>query len=105
MTFGRLNPVAGHSTVCRVSAVRSLSALPIRSVADRLRLSHRAAFLGRQPEIAAFHQLLRPDSPHALLVVEGPAGIGKTALLARFADEARAAGRPVLRVDGRDGDE
>ena len=61
--------------------------------------------MGRQPEIAAFRALLRPDSPHALLVVEGPAGIGKTALLARFADEARAAGRVVLRVDGRDGDE
>ncbi|GAB7042895.1 ATP-binding protein [Catenuloplanes niger JCM 9533] len=82
-----------------------MSALPIRSVADRLRLAHRATFLGRQPEITAFHELLRPDGPHALLVVEGPAGIGKTALLARFADEARAAGRPVLRVDGRDGDE
>ncbi|GAB7052982.1 ATP-binding protein [Catenuloplanes indicus] len=82
-----------------------MSALPIRSVADRLRPSYRAAFLGRQPEITAFHELLRPDSPHALLMVEGPAGIGKTALLARFADEARAAGRPVLRVDGRDGDE
>ncbi|MDR7273675.1 ATP-binding protein [Catenuloplanes atrovinosus] len=88
-----------------MSAVRSLSSLPIRSVADRLRASQRQTFLGRQPEMAAFHELLRPDSPHALLVVEGPAGIGKTALLARFADEARTAGRTVLRVDGRDGDE
>jgi hypothetical protein len=80
--------------------VRTTSTLGIRSVTDRLRLTYKQTFLGRQAEIAAFGELLSPDSPHALLVVEGPAGIGKTALLHRFAEEARAAGRTVLAVDG-----
>ncbi len=86
--------------------MRTLGTLGIRSVTDRLRLTYRQTFLGRQPEIAAFRELLRPDSPHVLLVAEGPAGIGKTALLHRFAEEARAAGRTVLTVDGgRTGDD
>ena len=80
--------------------MRTLSTLGTRSVTDRLRLTYRQTFLGRQAEIAAFRELLRPDSPHALLVAEGPAGIGKTALLRRFAEEARTAGRSVLMIDG-----
>jgi hypothetical protein len=34
--------------------------------------------------------------------IHGPGGIGKSALLDQFADDARAAGRTVIRVDGRD---
>ncbi|SPL96366.1 COG2256: ATPase related to the helicase subunit of the Holliday junction resolvase [[Actinomadura] parvosata subsp. kistnae] len=36
-----------------------------------------------------------------MLYVHGPGGIGKSALLRRFADEAIAAGRTVVQLDGR----
>lgn len=59
------------------------------------------AFVGRVAELVTFRQALAggPAAP-VMLYLHGPAGIGKTALLRRFADEARADGRPVVRVDG-----
>src|SRR5581483_9724799 len=53
-----------------------------------------------EQELAAFDVALRtPDS--SVLYVQGPGGVGKSALLRRFAQEAEAAGRPVVLVDGR----
>jgi hypothetical protein len=57
-------------------------------------------FVGRQPELALFRTALAGGGAHAGLFVHGPGGIGKSTLLARFAEEARLAGRPVVRVDG-----
>ncbi|MGP4048438.1 ATP-binding protein [Streptomyces sp. 2A115] len=60
------------------------------------------AFVGRMAERAVFRSALAGDS-HApsVLYLHGPGGIGKSALLRRFALEAREAGRLVIEVDGR----
>ncbi|MFI6909935.1 AAA family ATPase [Nonomuraea sp. NPDC050394] len=63
----------------------------------RLRAAREAAFVGREEELAVFNTALHGGG---VLYVHGPGGIGKTALLRRFAREAAAAGRPVSMVDG-----
>lgn len=73
-----------------------------RNLADRLRGARETTFVGRSEELAAFHEALggRPGAA-AVLYVHGPGGVGKSALLRRFADESRDAGRTVVEVDGR----
>ncbi|MBT2227716.1 ATP-binding protein [Nonomuraea sp. NEAU-A123] len=58
------------------------------------------AFVGREEELAVFHAALYGGGS-SVLYVHGPGGIGKSALLWRFAHEAAVAGRPVFMVDGR----
>lgn len=55
--------------------------------------------MGREEEQALFRAALNNDRSFAILFVHGPGGIGKSALLRRFAAEAEAAGRPVVTVD------
>ncbi|MFI7454324.1 AAA family ATPase [Nonomuraea sp. NPDC049714] len=57
------------------------------------------AFVGREEELAVFHAALYGGGC-SVLYVHGPGGIGKSALLRRFAHEAAAAGRPVSMVNG-----
>ncbi|MEV5407795.1 ATP-binding protein [Thermopolyspora sp. NPDC052614] len=64
----------------------------------RLDAARETAFVGREEELAAFRAALYGGP--GVLYVHGPGGIGKSALLRRFAQEAAAAGRPVFRVDG-----
>jgi DNA-binding SARP family transcriptional activator len=77
------------------------------SLARRLQAARRRAFVGREPEIAAFRSALDEAGPaFTLLFVTGPGGVGKTTLLRRFADEAADAGRTVVEMDaGRDADD
>lgn len=72
------------------------------SVAERLSRTRERAFLGREEELGRFGQALAGD-PHApfAFYLFGPGGIGKSALLRRLADQARAAGRHPLELDGR----
>ncbi|MFE9628134.1 ATP-binding protein [Streptomyces sp. NPDC006527] len=61
------------------------------------------SFVGRTGPLAAFTGALRsttsaPGTP-AVLYVHGPAGIGKTALLHRFAALARTEHRHVVEID------
>ncbi|WP_203897898.1 ATP-binding protein [Virgisporangium aliadipatigenens] len=56
--------------------------------------------MGRQAEVDLFRAALA-GGPHAVLHLHGPAGVGKSALLQRFADEATDSGRTVVHVDGR----
>ncbi|MGW4474993.1 BTAD domain-containing putative transcriptional regulator [Nonomuraea sp. NPDC004354] len=59
-------------------------------------------FVGRGAERAAFQDLLktsRGERP-GLLFVRGPAGIGKSTLLRKLADDAAAAGRRVRHLHG-----
>ncbi|MFC4006505.1 ATP-binding protein [Nonomuraea purpurea] len=58
------------------------------------------AFVGREEELAVFNAALYGGGC-SVVYVHGPGGIGKSALLRRFAHEAAAAGRPVSMVDGR----
>src|SRR5262250_1815362 len=58
-----------------------------------------AAVVGRQAERAALLDLVERDRP-LVVAVHGIAGIGKTALLAAFAEDARSAGAVVVTMDG-----
>jgi hypothetical protein len=68
-----------------------------RSLEARLRAERARGFVGRAAERVLFASALQ--GAFAVLWVHGPGGIGKSALLERFADDA--ADRPVVRVDGR----
>lgn len=57
---------------------------------------------GRQQEQDDFRQLLRQEHGQ-LWLIEGPGGIGKSALLTGFARICAAQQRPYLRLDVRDG--
>ena len=70
-------------------------------LARRLEAARARAFVGREPELAAFRAALSGDSPVAVLWVHGPGGIGKSTLTRLWVQEARQAGRSVVEVDGR----
>ncbi|MEU8461555.1 AAA family ATPase [Streptomyces sp. NPDC029003] len=72
------------------------------SVGERLSRTRERAFIGREEELGRFGEALDgdPGAPFAFYVY-GPGGIGKSALLRRLADAARAAGRPLIELDGR----
>jgi AAA ATPase domain len=68
----------------------------------RLRRARRRRFVGRAGELELFRAALEgPGAPWSVLFVYGPGGVGKTALLAAFAEAAEAAGVPAYRVDLR----
>ena len=59
-------------------------------------------FVGRRPELSALHEALqfsRQGRP-VLVRVQGPSGIGKTALLNRFLEEVRSSGGTTV-LSGR----
>ncbi|GIH22118.1 hypothetical protein Aph01nite_04280 [Acrocarpospora phusangensis] len=58
--------------------------------------------MGRQRELAAFHDLLDPDGVARVLLVHGAGGVGKTALLHRYAWLAARAERPMVWLDGHE---
>ncbi|MET7338547.1 ATP-binding protein [Nonomuraea sp. NPDC005650] len=70
------------------------------SLGRRLQAARETAFVGREEELAVFNAALYGGGC-SVLYVHGPGGIGKSALLRRFAHEAAVAGRPVSMVDGR----
>lgn len=57
--------------------------------------------VGRTNELAWVHQWLQDGNPSTLLAIGGPAGIGKSTLLAAMAYEVKALGYPAWLVDGR----
>ncbi|MFH8485175.1 AAA family ATPase [Streptomyces longisporoflavus] len=69
---------------------------------DRLKKTRRDSFIGRDAELRRFGRALDggPDAPRVLFL-HGPGGVGKSALVRRFADEAELRNRPVVQVDGR----
>ncbi|MDB1087104.1 ATP-binding protein [Streptomyces sp. ACA25] len=84
------------------SRLHGVSELPELRLGERLNAARGRAFVGRAEELAAFREALH-DATNCFAVhyFHGPGGIGKSMLLRRFSDEARAAGRPVVEVDGR----
>jgi DNA-binding SARP family transcriptional activator len=92
-----------HAEIFRPGKRESRAA---HSLARQLQAARRRAFVGREPEIAAFRSALEEaERAFTLLFVTGPGGVGKTTLLRRFADEAAEAGRTVVELDaGRDAD-
>ncbi|HET7037140.1 MAG TPA: AAA family ATPase [Thermomicrobiaceae bacterium] len=74
-------------------------------LADRLAAARRGRFVGRLAELELVRSaLLGVEPSFAVLCIRGPGGVGKTALLREYARLAAEAGRPVVRVDGRDVD-
>ncbi|MDQ1034697.1 hypothetical protein QFZ75_001113 [Streptomyces sp. V3I8] len=72
------------------------------TIADRVHRTRDAVFVGREAELDLLRDALAGvPGAASVLYVHGPGGIGKTALLRRYAQEARAVGRPVVHVDGR----
>ncbi|HEX4252577.1 MAG TPA: BTAD domain-containing putative transcriptional regulator [Pseudonocardia sp.] len=71
-------------------------------LAERLQAARRRCFVGRGAERTLFAAAIEgsPDMFVALFL-HGPGGVGKSTLLHRLADDATAAGRTVVRVDGR----
>jgi len=70
-------------------------------LARRLHAARQRGFVGREVERALFASALYGSTPtFATLFLHGPGGIGKSTLLRRLADDAEAAGRTVVRVDG-----
>ncbi len=72
------------------------------SVGARLSSARVRAFIGRDEELGYFGKALAddPQAPFAFYLF-GPGGIGKSTLLRRLADDARAAGRLLIELDGR----
>jgi hypothetical protein len=70
-------------------------------VLDTARRQH---FVGRHRELIGFDDALAGRSARRVLFVHGPGGVGKTTLLLELRARARAAGRSVVQVDGRDVD-
>ncbi|MEU6217691.1 AAA family ATPase [Streptomyces sp. NPDC047022] len=72
------------------------------SVGERLSSARVRAFIGRDEQLERFTDALAgdPQAPFAFYVF-GPGGIGKSTLLRRLADHARAAGRLLVELDGR----
>jgi AAA ATPase domain len=71
---------------------------------DLLDDARRRTFVGRRHELASLDDALVGRSPRRVLFVHGPGGIGKTTLLLEFRVRARAAGRTVVLLDGREDD-
>ena len=71
---------------------------------DLLDNARRQRFVGRHRELASFDDALAGRSPRRVLFVHGQGGIGKTTLLLELHARARAAGRTVVQIDGRDVD-
>jgi hypothetical protein len=69
---------------------------------DLLDEARRHGFVGRRRELTGFDDALAGRSPRRVLFVHGQGGIGKSTLLLEFHARARAAGRAVALVDGRD---
>ena len=61
-------------------------------------------FVGRRRELAGIDDAVVGRSRHRVIFVCGPGGIGKTTLLLELRARARAAGRSVVLLDGREVD-
>jgi hypothetical protein len=84
-----------------MSDIREEAARPA-TVGHRLRHARDRWFLGRDGELDLFRTaLVAPEPPFTVLHVHGPGGVGKTALLRIFADEARTAGAVTVPLDAR----
>jgi hypothetical protein len=76
--------------------------MPSVRLGDRLDSARRRGFVGRERELAVFEAALDPATPDQVLLVHGPGGVGKTALLHQYAWHAEVAGRRVIWLDGHE---
>ena len=73
------------------------------SIGDMLDARRRRRLVGRQAELELFRTAVASGSSDlAVLYLHGPGGIGKSSLLAAFAEIATEHGATVVRLDGRE---
>lgn len=56
-------------------------------------------FVGREKELQIFQKFLNPSNPLRVLLIDGPATIGKSALLWRYGLACKSAGVPYRYID------
>lgn len=79
--------------------------VPEGTIGERLWRARSARFVGRRAELDLFARALAdPPSAFTVLFVEGPPGVGKSALLRMFAALAAERGRRVVSLDLREVD-
>lgn len=72
------------------------------NLGTRMTRRDRAAFVGRAEELETIGELFVDDPPASVVLVHGPGGIGKSALLRQVADRGREAGWTPVLVEGRE---
>lgn len=76
---------------------------PDATLGELLASRRRRRFVGRAAQVELFRAAVESaEPPFSVLYVYGPAGIGKTSLLDRFAEQATLSGARLIRLDGRD---
>jgi hypothetical protein len=73
-----------------------------QTLGSRLATRDAARFVGRTAELAQLEALLDDDPRANVVILHGPAGVGKSALMREFARRAAARGWTSLAVEGRD---
>ncbi|OWY58808.1 hypothetical protein B7486_77980, partial [cyanobacterium TDX16] len=73
---------------------------PYETIAERMAAAAAARFVGRSVELAALLDVCEPGHQAAVVLVHGPGGIGKTALLDELARRLDEPGGRVLALDG-----
>lgn len=89
----------GDDKVSKLEPVRSRPAPSSDTLGAKAARERARAFVGRDEELALFREMLEPDPPCRLLIVHGPRGIGKSALLEAFDHQARKIGVRVIALD------
>ena len=72
-----------------------------RTLAEQIARRDRAAFVGRAAELRVVDALFRDDHGASVLLVHGPAGIGKSALLREVQRRGQQVGWTPFAADGR----
>jgi hypothetical protein len=81
---------------------------PPRTLASRIARRENAAFVGRTRELLIAETVFQDDAPVSVLLVQGPAGIGKSVLLREIARRGARCGwgaagqRPLVVADDHD---
>ena len=72
------------------------------TLADRVATLDRERFSGRAAELGVLERMLEPDSPGQVVLLHGPGGIGKSALLREFVRRATERRLTPRTLDGRE---
>ena len=83
-------------------SLRTLCGEVQETLATQMASRDAARFVGRTEELARFEGLLEESAPISVILLHGPAGVGKSALLRELARQAEARGIETVTVEARD---